>query len=92
MRATTELGHALGISVVAEGVETAAGWEQLTALGCDVVQGYYLARPLPAPDFLQFLADRAVIGTAALSEAAAPSRPARADHPVAAGHAAPDAR
>ena len=38
----------LGLSVVAEGVETAAQVEQLRAFGCDYLQGYYLARPVPA--------------------------------------------
>ena len=42
------LGHALGLEVVAEGVETAAQLETLTGLGCDYVQGYLIARPLPA--------------------------------------------
>jgi diguanylate cyclase (GGDEF)-like protein len=42
------LGRALGIDVVAEGVETAGQLERLTALGCDLVQGYLYARPLSA--------------------------------------------
>jgi len=42
------MSHALGLEVVAEGVETAAAWEVLKELGCDVGQGYYLSRPLPA--------------------------------------------
>lgn len=41
-------GHELGLQVVAEGVETAAGLELVTAAGCDLVQGYHLARPMPA--------------------------------------------
>ncbi len=42
------LGHALGLEVVAEGVETTAQLDALTALGCDTVQGYLIARPMPA--------------------------------------------
>ncbi len=42
------LGHALGLEVVAEGVETTAQLDALTALGCDTVQGYLVARPMPA--------------------------------------------
>ncbi len=49
------LAHRLGMGVVAEGVETAAVWERLAAMGCDWVQGYVLARPMPAPDVLPWL-------------------------------------
>ncbi|MET0858062.1 MAG: GGDEF domain-containing protein [Telluria sp.] len=45
---TIELGHNLGLEVVAEGVETQAVWERLLALGCDVAQGYLMSRPIPA--------------------------------------------
>ena len=46
--AAIELGHRLGLSVVAEGVEDEATWDQLRHLGCDTAQGYFMARPLPA--------------------------------------------
>lgn len=46
-----ELGHRLDLEVVAEGVETEATCIQLEGLGCDTVQGYYVARPMPAGDF-----------------------------------------
>jgi diguanylate cyclase (GGDEF)-like protein len=42
-----DLGHHLGLRVVAEGVETPAGWEAAAATGCDLAQGFYLARPMP---------------------------------------------
>ncbi len=45
---TITLAHSLGLHVVAEGVETAEALARLTELGCDVAQGYYLSRPLPA--------------------------------------------
>jgi diguanylate cyclase (GGDEF)-like protein len=45
-----ELAHAIGMRVVAEGVETAAQLTELRRMGCDVVQGYYLAMPAPAED------------------------------------------
>ena len=48
VRSTIELGRSLGLTVVAEGVETAANWEQLKALGCELAQGFYLSRPVPA--------------------------------------------
>jgi predicted signal transduction protein with EAL and GGDEF domain len=50
VQAIVTLGHALGLAVVAEGVETAAQLEAVRRLGCDRVQGFYLARPLPAED------------------------------------------
>ena len=47
VRSTIELGHNLGLKLVAEGVEDAATWSMLKALGCDVIQGYHLSRPIP---------------------------------------------
>jgi EAL domain-containing protein (putative c-di-GMP-specific phosphodiesterase class I) len=46
--ATIDLGHALGLHVVAEGIETAEAVADLRELGCDVGQGYGLGRPAPA--------------------------------------------
>jgi len=46
VRATIALGHDLGFEVVAEGVEDRETWELLAALGCDVAQGYHIARPM----------------------------------------------
>ncbi len=48
VRATVELGHSLGLRVVAEGVESAGHLEALVALGCDAAQGHHVARPVPA--------------------------------------------
>ena len=48
MRTTIELGHSLGLKVVAEGVETPEVWATLLRLGCDVAQGYFISRPMPA--------------------------------------------
>ncbi len=50
-----DLAHALGMKVVAEGVETADQYERLEALGCDEVQGYFAGRPMPAAEFEVFL-------------------------------------
>jgi EAL domain-containing protein (putative c-di-GMP-specific phosphodiesterase class I) len=50
VRATIDLGHNLGVDVVAEGVETEEAARRLTALGCDTLQGYHLGRPQPASD------------------------------------------
>ncbi len=53
--AIVALGHALGLEVVAEGVEDQATWERLAALGCDTVQGYHVSRPLPADELARWL-------------------------------------
>jgi EAL domain-containing protein (putative c-di-GMP-specific phosphodiesterase class I) len=50
-----DLGHALGLVVVAEGVETDQQWIQLTAWGCDLVQGYKIKRPVPASELSSWL-------------------------------------
>jgi len=48
VRAIVEMGHSLGLTVVAEGVERTAERDALVALGCDVAQGFLVSRPLPA--------------------------------------------
>jgi diguanylate cyclase (GGDEF)-like protein len=55
VRSTIELAHNLGLRVVAEGVESAEAWMRLAALGCDLAQGFHLARPLPARGLLALL-------------------------------------
>jgi diguanylate cyclase (GGDEF)-like protein/PAS domain S-box-containing protein len=50
------MAHALGIKVIAEGVETELQRDLLAAAGCDYAQGYWYARPMPAPDFEAFMA------------------------------------
>ena len=47
VRSVVELGHNLGLTTVAEGVEDAATRDSLSAMGCDIAQGYYLGRPMP---------------------------------------------
>ncbi|HEX7299808.1 MAG TPA: EAL domain-containing protein [Solirubrobacteraceae bacterium] len=56
VRATIVLAHELGLRVVAEGVEDEATWQRLDDLECEIIQGYYLSRPVPAPEFETFLA------------------------------------
>jgi EAL domain-containing protein (putative c-di-GMP-specific phosphodiesterase class I) len=48
VQSVIDLGRNLGLTVVAEGVETEAVWRDLAARGCDVAQGYLLSRPVPA--------------------------------------------
>ncbi|MGC9665461.1 putative bifunctional diguanylate cyclase/phosphodiesterase [Planosporangium sp. 12N6] len=61
VRSAVQLGHALGLQVVAEGVEDAATYDQLTAEGCNLVQGYLVSRPLPAEEFARWLSDRQAV-------------------------------
>jgi EAL domain-containing protein (putative c-di-GMP-specific phosphodiesterase class I) len=60
VESTVDLGHNLGLRVVAEGVEDGPTAAALDALGCDSAQGYHFARPLTAADFGTFLAERLV--------------------------------
>jgi len=48
------MGHKLGLNVVAEGVENHSAWLALSDLRCDIAQGYYLSRPLPAEHLLDW--------------------------------------
>jgi EAL domain-containing protein (putative c-di-GMP-specific phosphodiesterase class I) len=55
VRSIIDLGGALGLAVVAEGVEDAESWTRLAELGCDIVQGYALCRPVPAAEATPWL-------------------------------------
>lgn len=55
VRSTIDLGHNMGLRVVAEGVETAQAWRMLESMGCDLGQGYYMSAPMPAGEFLDWL-------------------------------------
>ncbi len=50
VRATIDLGHAMGLRVVAEGIEDEATLNLLRSLGCDLAQGYLISRPMPAEE------------------------------------------
>jgi len=50
VRATADLGHALGLEVVAEGVEDATAWSRLRSVSCDAAQGYHIGRPMKGGD------------------------------------------
>ncbi|HSL73733.1 MAG TPA: bifunctional diguanylate cyclase/phosphodiesterase, partial [Ilumatobacteraceae bacterium] len=56
VRSTIDLGHNLGLVVVAEGVENNEVLERLQTFGCDVAQGYCISRPLTPPHFMSWLA------------------------------------
>ena len=56
MRAVLTLGQALGMTVIAEGVETELQLEYLRNLGCEAAQGFHLGRPQPADAISELLA------------------------------------
>jgi len=57
VRSTVDLGQNLGLTVVAEGVETVEMFDELKKLGCDVAQGYLLSRPLPPDELTHWALD-----------------------------------
>jgi EAL domain-containing protein (putative c-di-GMP-specific phosphodiesterase class I) len=57
VRTVIDLAHNLGKQVCAEGVETEQAWLRLAEMGCDLAQGYWIARPLPARALRQWLSD-----------------------------------
>ena len=66
VRSIIDLAHNLGLRVVGEGVETKDTWITLSVLGCDHSQGFYLSRPLPPDDLLEWLGRSENITIAAL--------------------------
>jgi EAL domain-containing protein (putative c-di-GMP-specific phosphodiesterase class I)/GGDEF domain-containing protein len=57
VRSTVDMAHSLNLRVTAEGVETAATLALLTAMGCDLAQGYFIAKPMPLMNLLEHLGD-----------------------------------
>jgi diguanylate cyclase (GGDEF)-like protein/PAS domain S-box-containing protein len=57
VRTVIDLAHNLGKQVCAEGIEDEETWKRLSEMGCDLAQGYWIARPMPAADLLQWLTD-----------------------------------
>jgi diguanylate cyclase (GGDEF)-like protein len=55
VRSTIDLAHNLGLTIVAEGVERQEEFDLLQDMGCDVVQGYLMSRPLSADDFNEYM-------------------------------------
>ena len=56
VRSTIALAHSLGLRTVAEGVETEETFAELSRLGCDMLQGFHLTRPLPPAELERWLA------------------------------------
>ncbi|MFZ6771831.1 EAL domain-containing protein [Undibacterium sp. SXout7W] len=57
VKSTIDLGHNMGLRVVAEGVENAEVMALLKDLGCDQAQGYFISKPMPAANMAQWLSD-----------------------------------
>jgi EAL domain-containing protein (putative c-di-GMP-specific phosphodiesterase class I) len=77
VRSIVELAHALGLSVIAEGVEDDAVWARLAQLGCDYVQGYGLTPPLPPEELTRWLeADEPAPPPTAARGGSSPASPA----------------
>jgi len=57
VRTMIDLAHSLGKQVCAEGVEDEKTWRRLGEMGCDLAQGYWISKPKPAGEFLQWLVD-----------------------------------
>ncbi len=60
VRSAVQLGHALDLEVVAEGVEDIETYAHLTREGCNLIQGYFVSRPLPPDEFLTWLRARVI--------------------------------
>jgi len=56
LKSIVGVGQGLGLTVTAEGVENAAELACITTCGCDLIQGYLLAKPMDLPDFEAWLA------------------------------------
>ncbi|MDG2148871.1 MAG: EAL domain-containing response regulator [Planctomycetota bacterium] len=77
VRAIADLGKNLGLTVVAEGVATREAWDLVESMGCDIAQGYFISRPLPADMLTEWLYRWDVpttVGTSKPGEAATPAQ------------------
>ena len=66
VKSTIDLAHSLGLKVTAEGVETATALALLQGMGCDIAQGYFIARPMPIADLMVRLGEPAVPGVVSI--------------------------
>jgi EAL domain-containing protein (putative c-di-GMP-specific phosphodiesterase class I) len=57
VKSTIELAHNMGLKVIAEGIENARSLSWLKERHCDVAQGYFISRPLPAADLERWMAE-----------------------------------
>ena len=76
MRAAVELGHTLGLHVVAEGIESREMLDLVAGLGCDIGQGYFISTPKPA-DKLAFRPPEASLRSSAATNGSSRRRGSR---------------
>lgn len=55
LESSAALGKRLGMQIVAEGVETQKDWDCVAAAGCDVIQGFFVARPMPGDEIVAWM-------------------------------------
>jgi len=55
VESSVDMARKLNVKSVAEGVETQQGWDSLKSIGCDTVQGYFIAKPMPVSEFNKFI-------------------------------------
>jgi len=58
IESSVTLANKLDMRVVAEGVETCEDWQFVSEMGCDIIQGYMLARPMPTRDFVEYIKNK----------------------------------
>ena len=66
VRSAIDMGHSLGLKVVAEGIETEVAAERLRSFGCDIAQGYWYAKPMPRDQLERWLEGRVIAPVIAL--------------------------
>ncbi len=81
VRSTIDLGHNMGLRVVAEGIENEQTWNLLAQMGCDSGQGYFMSRPIPANEFSAW-SRRWASNRLARNSSAQDERPAVIDQPL----------
>ena len=69
-RAVIDLGHNLGVKVIAEGVQSQETWNMLQSIGCDYLQGFYVSEPLPADELTRWMGGEPMIELAFMHRSA----------------------
>jgi diguanylate cyclase (GGDEF)-like protein len=82
LRATIDLAHRLGLTVVAEGVEDDAAIARLVELGCESAQGYGIGKPIPQEQLLTWLAERRAGGATSVVPLVLPNATTRKTEPA----------